>query len=70
MRTNQSRARGVRGVVSISPTDSGRLRRPQQIDKWTGSSRRAAVGQPQTQPKQHRGAAHAWQDDARSHRIG
>ena len=48
----------------------GRLRRPQQIDKWTGSPRRAALGQPQTQPKQHRGAAHAWQDDARSRRIG
>ena len=42
--TKQSRARGVRGVVSISPTDS---RRPQQIDKWTGSSRRRRVGQHQ-----------------------
>ena len=29
-----------------------------------------AMGQHQTQPKQHRGAAHAWQDDLRSRRIG
>ena len=58
------------GEKRVARALRGRLRRPQQIDKGTGSSRRAAVGQHQTQPKQHRGAAHAWQDDARSRRIG